>query len=200
LLCLPLSGFAVIYGNEIILLLFGEKWTDVAAPFKILVGALYFRLSYRVTESVAFSKDALAGTALRQTIYGIAVIVGSIVGSRWGVTGIATGVTIALGIFFVLSATFANQLSQTSLKQFARAHASAVFITLVVVISLATLKTFVLTRFGVVSSLLAAMIAFMTICSALVLCGPSFLFRESVLDPMRSSLKMWLRPRVRRRL
>jgi PST family polysaccharide transporter len=178
-----------MYSDEIVRFLFGDKWTGVTLPFSILIGALYFRLAYRITEAMAFSKNALAGTALRQTLYGAMVVGGSLIGSKWGVAGIAVGVTAALAVFFVLSAGYANRLSRTSLSQFVSAHAPAVFLTAVVVACISMLKSMFLCHFSPLNSLLGGATAFLLISAAFVLFGPEFLFGDSALRAVRSSFQ-----------
>jgi PST family polysaccharide transporter len=189
LLCFPPSAFAYIYGDEIILFLFGHQWVEVAAPFKILIGALYFRLAYRVTETVAFSKKALLGAMLRQTIYGGTVVLGSLIGSRWGIAGIAAGVTAALVFFFLLSASFANRLVHATVRDFVRAHTPALIITAAVAIVMILLRNYLVGRFSSTPSLLIGSASFAALYASLILFGPSSLFRGSALEAMRASFK-----------
>jgi PST family polysaccharide transporter len=196
-LCLPTSAFACIYGDDIIGILFGRQWGGVSAPFKVLVAALYFRLAYRVTETVAFSRNALRGATVRQTVYGAAVVLGSIIGSSWGVTGIATGVTLALLLFFLLSSAFANRLSHTTLSEFLRAHIPGSFVALVVAAGTAILRACLPPTLPSFISLCIGLALFIALYCGLTLWSPSFFFRGSAMEPIRSSLKRRLSERLR---
>lgn len=106
---LPLSVYLSLASHEIVSVLMGTKWLAAAVPFSILAAASYFRLAYRITETVNLARNRLSNSVVRQGLYGAMIIGGSIVGSRWGVTGVATAVAGALGIFFAASLVKANR-------------------------------------------------------------------------------------------
>jgi O-antigen/teichoic acid export membrane protein len=47
LLALPVSAFCVVFAQELVDLLLGEKWHAAVAPFAVLSGTLYFSLAWR---------------------------------------------------------------------------------------------------------------------------------------------------------
>ncbi len=131
---LPMSLVLYVHGREVIDLLFGSRWGAVVEPFKILVLALFFRLAYRPSDAVLLSIGALRTVTLFQIFYATAVIAGAAIGARWGLSGVATGVALALLSYFILSASFVNRLLDTSIAGFASTHIAGALVAVVAVV------------------------------------------------------------------
>ena len=122
LLGLSLGGYFIMHSKLIVLVVLGNKWDTAVAPFAVLAAATYFRLAYRVTETVAFAAGKVRSAASRQLIYALLVVVGALFGSHWGLVGIATAVCIALAAFFALSVSFANKLAGLATYDWLKLH------------------------------------------------------------------------------
>ncbi|MET0658534.1 MAG: oligosaccharide flippase family protein [Steroidobacteraceae bacterium] len=112
---LPLGVYLALASREIIAILMGETWLAAAVPFGILAAASYFRLAYRITETVNLARNSLFNSVARQSLYGVMIVGGSVFGSRWGVTGVALAVAGALAIFFCVSLVKANRTADCSI-------------------------------------------------------------------------------------
>ena len=106
MITLPGSILAVLLGPEIIHLLLGggHKWDDAIVPFQIFAGGLIFRTSYKISDSLARAMGTVYRRAWRQAVYAIAVVVGALVGSLFGLVWVAAGVTGAIVLNYLLMA------------------------------------------------------------------------------------------------
>jgi O-antigen/teichoic acid export membrane protein len=102
-LILPLSALLAIVADSFVLLVLGPNWSPIIMPTRILFAMVSFRIGYKVTETVAFATASLTPALIRQAGYAGLIAVGALVGSRWGLTGVAVGVGTALLIFYAAS-------------------------------------------------------------------------------------------------
>jgi PST family polysaccharide transporter len=108
---LPLSGLLFVAAPEVVHVLLGERWMSVVAPFRVLTVGLMFRTSYKISDSLSRASAATMNRAWRQWLYAFAVIAGAIVGTRWGIMGVAVGVTIAIVMNFLLMLDLGRKLT-----------------------------------------------------------------------------------------
>jgi PST family polysaccharide transporter len=132
LLILPLSAVMFVLTPELIHFLLGPKWVEVILPFQILAAGMLFRTGYKVSASVARATGAAYHSAWRQAVYAVMVISGALIGQFWGVPGVATGVLVALLIFFVLMAQLSVRLTEISWRSYLAAYLPAISLTVVV--------------------------------------------------------------------
>ena len=125
LLTLPLSALALVLAPEIVRVLLGPGWTEVTAPFRVLVLGTLFRTSYKISDSLTRALGAVYRRAWRQWSYAALVIGGGIVGQRWGITGVAWVVLLALLVNFVLTAHLGTRLVGMGWREYVGAHGPA---------------------------------------------------------------------------
>lgn len=111
----PLSAYLALVSREIVVVLLGKRWEAVALPFAFLAIASYFRVAYRVTETVNLARNSLASSVARQCLYAVLIVCGSIAGSFAGVVGVAIAVAGALMVFFLVSFLNANRTADCAL-------------------------------------------------------------------------------------
>jgi PST family polysaccharide transporter len=129
ILVLPFSVVIFIVAPEFVAVLLGEKWTAVVLPFQILCVGMFFRASYKMSESLVRALGAVYRRAWRQFVYTFFVLTGAIVGSRWGVSGIAGGTLLAVTITFMLMAHLSLKLLRLSPVDFIKVHFPALRLT-----------------------------------------------------------------------
>jgi O-antigen/teichoic acid export membrane protein len=139
----PISVAALVLAPELILVLLGPAWIEVVDPFRILAVGMLFRASYKMSDSVARATGAVYKRAWRQGIYALFVVVGAWIGQHWGVTGVATGVLVALTVNFILMAHLSFSLTAMTWQRFLMAHLPALL-----------LAAFTLLEIGAIVSLL----------------------------------------------
>ncbi len=133
LVMLPVGAVFAILGDEVIGVLLGEQWLDAVTPFKILAVGMVFRTSFNLSESVAKAVGAVYRRAWRQWAYAILVLLAVWLGHAHGLNGVAVGVTIAMGINFLLMAGLALRVVGASWLELLRAHAAPGRLTVILV-------------------------------------------------------------------
>lgn len=122
LIAVPLSLLIFFLAPEIVQVILGPDWTDVVPPFQILACSLLFRMSYKMSDSLARATGAVYRRAWRQVIYATLVLTGTYIGQFWGLPGVAFGVAIALVVNFLLMAHLSLQLTNISAGDMLKAH------------------------------------------------------------------------------
>jgi O-antigen/teichoic acid export membrane protein len=131
-LTLPLSVTVAITAREFILVVLGSEWLPLHAAFDVLVFCMLFRTSHKISDSLALAAGAVYRRAARQWIYAALVVLGAVIGQRWGLFGLAIGLGIALTINFFLMAQLCLTLIDMSWRRFVSAHGTAVYVSLLV--------------------------------------------------------------------
>lgn len=122
LIALPLSVIVYIIAPEIINLFLGDSWEEVILPFRILSISLLFRMSYRVSDSLARATGEVYKRANIQIIYAVIVLFMSWLGTKWGINGVALAVVISIFINFILLANLSLKLINGSWSSFINEH------------------------------------------------------------------------------
>ena len=130
---LPLSAVLFVLAPEVVAIVLGPKWGEVVIPFQILAVGMLFRTSYKMSDSLARSTGAVYRRAWRQIVYAGLVILGAWLGQRWGITGVATGVLLAVTVNFALMAHLSLSLTGVATGAFVRAHLPAVLLSAAIV-------------------------------------------------------------------
>jgi len=121
-------GTLAIAAPHLVRTLYGGRWMGVVAPLQILCAAGYFRALYNVGGVVAYSAGRVYGELRRQLLYAALVIVGSIAGARYGLTGVAIGVDIAIVAMFIATGQLALRVTGTRWRDYVQAQIDAVAI------------------------------------------------------------------------
>ena len=169
LVAIPISVLFIFLAPEIILITLGKKWMDVVSPFRILAFSLLFRMSYKMSDSMARATSAVYKRAWRQMVYAVAVFGGAYIGHFWGLSGVAFGVAVSLVINFILMSQLSIQLAGVTWTQIIKAHWDGILVgslTAVVTLLLTSIcrglsvhpiVTFLVTTIGVGCLLFAAL-------------------------------------------
>jgi PST family polysaccharide transporter len=103
--------------------LLGPAWTSVVLPFRLFTCSLLFRMSSKISDACTKAAGAVYSRALRQGTYAAMVLVGAFIGQHWGLGGVATAVSIAMGINWLSMANLSRSVTGLSWGRFVRAHA-----------------------------------------------------------------------------
>ncbi|HEX2206249.1 MAG TPA: lipopolysaccharide biosynthesis protein [Longimicrobium sp.] len=93
---------------------YGPAWTGMAAPLQVLCIAGVFRAIYHVSGALTHATGQVVAELWRQCAFAALVVAATLAGARWGVTGVAAGVT--LSIFFMYLAMARLSLRITGLR------------------------------------------------------------------------------------
>ncbi|MEM6846400.1 MAG: lipopolysaccharide biosynthesis protein, partial [Bacteroidota bacterium] len=92
---LPVSTFTILIAPEIIMSFLGTEWEEAIIPFQVLASTMVFRIGYKMNGALARAKGLVFKLAGRQAFYAAAILVGTLVGQRYGLVGASIGVALA---------------------------------------------------------------------------------------------------------
>jgi PST family polysaccharide transporter len=105
--------------------LYGPQWIGAVVPLQILSIAGYFRALYHLGGVVAHSVGRVYGDLWRQVTYAAAIVGGTLVGSRYGLPGVAAGVSAAILYMFVATGHLALNAIGISWRLYLRVQVGA---------------------------------------------------------------------------
>lgn len=185
----PASVVLCVLAPEIVRILLGPGWSEVTLPLQVLAVVLLPRTAYKISGSLTRATGAVFGGAWRQWLYAAEVVAGCLIGSHWGVVGVAAGTSVAIVLHWATMLKFSGRVQPglvlAVLRAYARSLPTAVVTAAVAVpvaMWLRSYSTEVLTLVGTAAS--AAVAAGLTL----------FLSRRLFRDELRM-LRSGRRPR-----
>ena len=122
-LVLPSMLMFVIYAPEIIVGLYGAKWTGAIIPLQVLAAFGLFRTVYHVAGAFIKAHGHVYRLFFFQVVYAGCVVAGAWIGAeQGGINGAALAVGGAITIMYAMVITAANILTSTSATEFLRMH------------------------------------------------------------------------------
>ena len=118
----PLMVLLVVLAPEVVAVLLGGGWTEVVTPLRILALGLVWRTAYKLSDSLAKAAGEVAARAWRQGVYASLVIGGAVIGSNWGLAGVALAVLGAIFTNYLLMASLSLRIISLSWRGFTAAH------------------------------------------------------------------------------
>ena len=121
LLALSLVGYPVfasliLLAPEFIRVLFGPQWISSIVPFQILCVAGVPRVVTQVTSAIINASGTVAPEVTRRGIVLVLLLAGVVIGSRWGIVGVATAVAIVNLVTGVMIWVLLTRLSTITLS------------------------------------------------------------------------------------
>jgi PST family polysaccharide transporter len=126
----PMMAGMVVAAPHLVVMLYGPQWTGSVAPLQILCGAGYFRALYHLGGITAYSAGRVFADVKRQVVYAALVIMGSLLGIRFGITGVAAGVAVAVICMYVLTGHLAMMVTAASWRNYLQVQVAALITTL----------------------------------------------------------------------
>lgn len=142
LLCMPFSAFIYVMAPEIINIMLGSNWQEVIMPLQILCFATFFRVGYKVNNTLALATGYVYNLSWRYAVNALLIVTGSYVGHYFGITGVAFGVLFALFCFYLLMTNLGIKISHISTKEIFVAHLPGLVLGLIVYAVIATFAAF----------------------------------------------------------
>ncbi|HEY4649424.1 MAG TPA: lipopolysaccharide biosynthesis protein [Gemmatimonadales bacterium] len=122
LVSLPVSSVLWVVAPEFIPVLLGPKWTAVVLPFRLFTIGLFFRMSSKISDACTKAAGAVYSRALIQGVFAVMVLVAAYIGQRWGVGGVAIGVSLAMGSNWLWMAMLGRSVTSVSWPRFVSAQ------------------------------------------------------------------------------
>lgn len=104
LITAPVMAGMIVAAPHMIVGLYGAPWAGAALPLQILSAAGLFRAVYHLAGALTQASGHVYAETRRQVGYAVLVVVGALLGLRWGVAGVAVGVSIAIGYMYLAMA------------------------------------------------------------------------------------------------
>ena len=117
LIIIPILTSMIISAPELILVVYGPKWEDVILPFQILSIGGIGRAMYNLADTFARAKGAVYEQFMRHSLYAILIFLLSLLGVRWGISGVAVGVVLAISFMTFMMVRLVNKLGNCTWKE-----------------------------------------------------------------------------------
>jgi O-antigen/teichoic acid export membrane protein len=115
---LPVTVFLIIAAPEVVGALLGDRWTGAILPLQIMLIQVPFRASVRMTDQLGGAVGKVHLIARAKALYAAMVGIAVLVGVRWGLTGIAMTVTVAVIGNWVVMVRFALRIVEASVREY----------------------------------------------------------------------------------
>ncbi|SFF25262.1 polysaccharide transporter, PST family [Paenibacillus algorifonticola] len=125
LLVAPISVICYLLASEIVAVVLGSGWTEVVIPFQILCIGMLFRTTYKISNSLVLARGYVYKRASRQVLYVLFVISGAVIGMRWGLSGAAYGVLIAISLHYFNMLYLCKTILSCTWRELGKAHLPA---------------------------------------------------------------------------
>ena len=132
LVVFPALTTIAIIAPELIVGVFGPQWSPAITPLRILSAAGCFYCIYNLADSLTRAKGAVYMKFVFHGVYAVSVLGAAIVGTRWGIAGVAAGLTASTGLVYVLMAGLSLRLTGSSWRAFFEAQLPGVEVAAVV--------------------------------------------------------------------
>lgn len=125
MITVPASVLLFVLAPETVAILLGPGWEAVTVPLQIFAVVLLPRTAYKISGSLTRATGAVLGGAWRQWLYAGEVVLGCAVGSRWGITGVAVGASLAIVLHTATMLKFSARLQRGLVGRVLRAYAKS---------------------------------------------------------------------------
>ena len=121
----PLGALLVVLAPEFVGIMLGPKWAAATVPFQILTAGIMLRNVYLMAYCLDGAMGAMRKRTIRDGIYALAVVFGSLVGTRFGLVGVATGVLVAIAINYLVGAAMSLSMVGATWREYAKSQLPA---------------------------------------------------------------------------
>ena len=122
----PLGALLVVLAPEFIGVILGPRWAPATVPFQILTAGIMLRNVYLMAYCLDGAMGAMRKRTVRDGIYALAVVLGSLAGTRFGLVGVATGVVVAIAVNYFIGAAMSLSMLGATWRDYARSQLPAV--------------------------------------------------------------------------
>lgn len=197
---LPGSIFLFVNAENIILLLFGEKWLGLITPFEILALSLLFRSSFKISDSLAKAKGAVYYRAVVKWIYTGMIFLFAYIGQFYGLQGVAAGVSFAILLNYVFMTILAVKLTKIKTSRLIEAHLGGFSVALVFWLLSIPFGEFVQSTFShFITQLILFIAMFIVVFITSILIAPRLIIGPDGKE-MLNSAKLFLRKKIKARI
>lgn len=128
----PMMMFVLVAAPYLIRALYGSQWEDSILPLQVFAIFGAFRATSILGVAVAQALGVPWREFRRQILYAVLVVAGALIGSRWGIVGVALGTSLAIMAMYAAIAQLSHSLLGFTWRSFAEAHLTGVVCGLIV--------------------------------------------------------------------
>lgn len=110
LVAAPVMAGMAVAAPHMVVALYGARWAGMVPALQVLCAAGLFRAVYHLAGAVTSACGRLGEETRRQFVYALLVAAGGIAGTRWGVTGVAVGISLAIVYMYVAMGSLALRI------------------------------------------------------------------------------------------
>jgi O-antigen/teichoic acid export membrane protein len=132
-LLLSVTVFMIITAPELVTGILGERWSGSIVPLQILLIQVPLRASIRMADQVGGATGKVYYVATTKILYAAMVGVAALFGIRWGLIGVATAVTLATIVNWLIMVRFGLQAVKATFREYLCAWIPACRVCLVVI-------------------------------------------------------------------
>lgn len=107
----PVMAGMIAAGPHLIRGLYGPQWGGATAALQLLCAVGLFRAVYGATGALAHAFGKVYAEFRRQAMFAVLVVIAGLIGSRWGITGVAAGVAFAVMVQYLAMAQLGIRLT-----------------------------------------------------------------------------------------
>lgn len=127
----PSMAVLAVIAPHFVFALYGPQWLGAVIPLQLLCLGGYLRSLYHLGAVVAQSVGQVYQELWREVIYAALVIAGAAIGSRYGLAGVAAGVSAAILYMFVACGHLALRATGATWAEYFRAQRGGLFASVV---------------------------------------------------------------------
>ncbi len=121
----PLGALLVVLAPEFVSVILGPRWAPAIVPFQILTAGIMLRNVYLMAYCLDGAMGAMSSRTKRDGIYALAVLIGSLIGTRFGLVGVASGVVLAIAVNYFVGAAMSLRMLGATWREYARSQLPA---------------------------------------------------------------------------
>lgn len=140
LITAPVMVWVMVSAPHLILGLYGDRWGGAIVPLQVLAAAGVPRAMLGLAGAVAQACNRVGSELPLQIAFALLVTIGATVGSKYGLTGVAIAVSIAILFIFFAQARLALSITGATWKAFAMAHVPGLLLGLVIMAAILPLR------------------------------------------------------------
>ena len=122
LITAPVMVWVIVSAPHLIIGLYGERWAGAVVPLQLLAAAGVPRAMLGLAGAVTQACDRVASETPLQIGFALAIAIGTSLGSRYGLPGVAVAVSVAIVLLFVAQARLALSITGDTWLAFGQAH------------------------------------------------------------------------------
>ncbi len=133
-LMLPISVLGIILAPEIVEVYLGDQWLEIVIPLQLLLLQVPLRGSNRLADQLGGALGRNYSIARRKFAYLVMVAISVLIGSKWGLAGVALALTIVVLINYFVMTHMALGMIESNWKRNVSALLPGVIIAIIILI------------------------------------------------------------------